>query len=64
METKREEITAFILEHCRIKRTNLYITDPAALLFAKHLEILRLCDQERYNAVGKRFMFELIDQLL
>lgn len=64
LEAKREEITAFILEHCRTKRTNLYITDPVALHFAKHFEILRLCDRERHNAVGNRFMSELIEQLL
>ena len=64
LEAKREEITAFILEQCRTKRTNLYITAPVALHFAKHFEICRLCDRERHNAVGNRFMSELIDQLL
>ena len=64
LEAKREEITAFILEQCRTKRTNLYITAPVALHFAEHFEICRLCDRERHNAVGNRFMSELIDQLL
>lgn len=64
LEAKREEITAFILEQCRTKRTNLYITAPVALHFAEHFEICRLCDREQHNAVGKRFMSELIDQLL
>lgn len=64
LEAKREEITAFILEQCRTKRTNLYITAPVALYFAEHFEICRLCDRERHNAVGNRFMTELIDQLL
>ena len=64
LEAKREEITAFILEQCRTKRTNLYITSPVALHFAEHFEICRLCDREQHNAVGKRFMSELIDQLL
>lgn len=64
LEAKREEITAFILEQCRTKRTNLYITGPAAPHFAEHFEIRRLCDRERHNAVGNRFMSELIDQLL
>ena len=64
LEAKREEITAFILEQCRTKRTNLYITAPVALHFAEHFEICRLCDRERHNAVGNRFMTELIDQLL
>ena len=64
LDAKREEITAFILEQCRTKRTNLYITAPVALHFAEHFEICRLCDREQHNAVGKRFMSELIDQLL
>ena len=64
LEAKREEITAFILEQCRTKRTNLYITAPVALHFAEHFEICRLCDREQHNAIGKRFMSELIDQLL
>lgn len=64
LEAKREEITAFILEQCRTKRTNLYITDPIALYFTEHFEICRLCDRDRHNAVGNRFMSELIHQLL
>ena len=64
LEAKREEITTFILEQCRTKRTNLYITAPVALHVAEHFEICRLCDRERHNAVGNRFMSELIDQLL
>ena len=64
LEAKREEITAFILEQCRTKRTNLYITDPVAPHFAEHFEIRRLCDREWHNAVGNRFMSELINQLL
>ena len=39
LEAKREEITAFILEHCRTKRTNLYITDPVAARFGEHIEM-------------------------
>ena len=31
LETKREEITHEILERCRTKRKNLYITGPVAL---------------------------------
>ena len=64
LEAKREEITAFILEECRTKRTNLYITDPVAPYFAEHFEIRRLCDRDRRNTVGNRFMSELINQLL
>lgn len=64
LESKREEITAFILEQCRTKRANLYITDPIALYIAKHFEICRICDRNRHNAVGNKFMSELVEQLL
>ena len=64
LEAKRGEITAFILEQCWTKRANLYITDPIALHFAEHFEICRLCDRDRRSAVGKRFMSDLIRQLL
>lgn len=64
LEAKRGEITAFILEQCKTKRTNLYIVDPIAPSIAKKFEIRRLCDRERDNAVGNRFVSEVIDQLL
>ena len=35
LETKREEITHEILERCRTKRKNLYITGPVALNVAQ-----------------------------
>ena len=64
LEAKRGEITNFILEQCRTKRTNLYITDPVAVIVAEQFEICRLCDKDRNNSVGKRFVAELITQLL
>lgn len=64
LEAKRDEITMFVLEQCRTKRTNLYITDSVALRFAEHFEIRRLCDRDRNNGVGIRFMSELIEELL
>ena len=64
LEAKRGEITRFILEQCRTKRSNLYITDPVAERVAQQFEICRLCDKDRKNSVGKRFMAELVAQLL
>lgn len=64
LESRREEIAAFVLERCRTKRTNLYITDPFAMYFAEHFEIRRLCDKDRQNSIGKRFISGLIAQLL
>lgn len=64
LEAKRDEITNFILENCRTKRTDRYIVDPVAVRVAQQFEICRLCDKDRHNSVGLRFVSELIDQLL
>ena len=64
LEAKRDEITEYILEKCRTKRSNLYIVDPVAIYVAEHFEIRRLCDKDRRNKVGNQFVAELMDGLL
>lgn len=64
LEARRDEITSFILEQYRTKRPNLYIVDPAAECAAEHFEVRRLCDKDRRNSCGRRFVSELIIQLL
>lgn len=64
LESKREEITDYILEQYKTKRTNLYITSPVALHVAQHFEILRLCDKDRQNNVANRYISELIEHLV
>lgn len=64
LESRRDEIIAFMLEQCRTKRSNLYIVDPVADRIAEHFEVRRLCDKERRNSVGRRFTSELVTQLL
>ena len=64
LEAKRGEITDFILKQCKTKRTNLYIVDPVAERVAQQFEVCRLCDKDRNNGVGKRFVTELMAQLL
>ena len=64
LEAKRGEITDFILEQCRTKRSDLYITDPVAVIVAEQFEVCRLCDKDRNNSVGKQFVTELMTQLL
>ena len=64
LEAKRGEITDFILKQCRTKRSNLYNIDPVADCVAQQFEVCRLCDKDRKNGVGKRFMVELVAQLL
>jgi len=64
LEARRDEIAAFILEQYRTKRSNLYIVDPVAECAAEHFEVRRLCDKDRRNSCGRRFVSELIIQLL
>ena len=64
LESRRDEIAAFILEQYRTKRTNLYITDSVAEYAAECFEIRRLCDRNRQNRAGKQFSSELVAQLL
>ncbi len=64
LEAKRDEITGYILEKCRTKRSNLYIVDPVAIHVAEHFEVCRLCDKDRHNKIGNQFVAELMDKLL
>ena len=64
LEAKRGEIIDFILKQCRTRRSNLYITDPVADCVAQRFEVCRLCDRDRNNGVGRRFVAELMAQLL
>lgn len=60
LETKRDEITGYILEKCRTKRSNLYVVAPVAEKF----EVRRLYDKDRRNQIGKQFVAGLMAQLL
>ena len=64
LEARRDEITAFVLDQCKTRRSNLYITAPVALPIAEHFEIRRLCDRGKHNEVGIRFVTELVERLL
>ena len=63
LESKRDEITSYILERCRTKRRNLYIVAPVAEDVAAKFEICRLCDKDRHNRIGNRFVADLMDEL-
>ena len=63
LETKREEITHEILERCRTKRKNLYITGPVALNVAQKFSVHRLCDKEGKHNLANRFVGELMQKL-
>lgn len=64
LESKRDEIAGSILEQYRTKKTSLYIVAPVAYHVAEHYEIRRLCDRDRQNSIGKKFVSGLITQLL
>lgn len=64
LEAKRDEITGYILEKCRTKRSNLYIAAPVVIHVAEHFEIRRLCDRDRRNKIGNQFVAELMNELL
>lgn len=64
LETKRDEIIAYILKRCRTKRSNLYIVDPIAAHVAEHFKVHHLCDRHGNNKIGNQFVSELMDELL
>ncbi len=64
LESKRDEIAGFILGQYRTKKTSLYIVDSVAEYVAEQFEIRRLCDKDRRNGIGKKFVSGLITQLL
>ena len=64
LESKREEITQTILEQCRTKRKNLYITGPVALNVAQKFSVHRLCDKEGRHDLADRFVKGLMEQLV
>ena len=64
LEAQRDEITAYILEQCKTKRRNLYIVAPVAEHVAAKFEIRRLCDKDRHNKIGNKFVADLMAELL
>lgn len=64
LEAQRDEITAYILEQCKTKRRKLYIVAPVAEHVAAKFEIRRLCDKNRDNKIGNKFVADLMAQLL
>ena len=64
LERKREEIVRTILERCRTKRKNLYITGPFGLSIAQKFSVHRLCDKEGRKNLANRFVEELVEQLI
>lgn len=64
LESRREEITAAILESYKTKRSNLYIVAPVALEIAERFSIRRVCDKENHHNLANRFVGDIVTQLL
>ena len=64
LEAQRDEITAYILEQCKTKRRNLYIVAPVAEHVEAKFEVRRLCDKDRHNKIGNKFVADLMAELL
>lgn len=64
LESRREEITQALLERCRTKRKNLYMTGPIASNIAQKFSVRRLCDKEGKHDLANQFVEELMEQLI
>ena len=64
LERQREEIIRTILERCRTKRKNLYITGSFVMNVAQKFSVHRLCDKEGRKNLANRFVEELVEQLI
>lgn len=64
LESKREEITAAILENYKTKRSNLYIVAPVTLRIAERFSVRRVCDKDNHHNLANRFVGDIVTQLL
>ena len=64
LERQREEIIRTILERCRTKRKNLYITGSFVMNVAQKFSVHRLCDKEGRKHLANRFVEALVEQLI
>ena len=64
LESKREEITAAILERCKTKRSNLYKVGPIAPDIAEQFTVRRICDKENNHNIAYSFVSDVVDQLI
>lgn len=64
LESKREEITQAILERCRTKRKNLFMTGSIALHIAQKFSVHRVCDKNGKHDLANRYVEELMGLLV
>ena len=64
LESKRGEIAAEILNQCKTRRRNLFVTDPVALNVAQHFAIPRLSDKDKNGTVINQFVSQVLTELV
>lgn len=64
LESKRDEITAVILETCRTKRKNLYVLGSVSLDIAQRFSVPRICNKVNWRYSAHPFVERLLMELL
>lgn len=64
LEAKHDEISDVILNYCRSKRTNMYLTGPVALDIAERVAPRRIGDSGTPNKSAVQFVGGLIAQMV
>lgn len=64
LESRRDEIIAAILEHCKTKRSNLYHVGGFTMGIADRFSVHRLCDVDGHRNRAYKYVSELVEQLI
>ncbi|MEH2938319.1 hypothetical protein [Lawsonibacter sp. JLR.KK007] len=64
LESKKDEITAAILDAYRTKRRNLYKVGEVALGIAQRFSVHRLCDKEGHRNKANLYVGQLVEAMI
>ncbi len=64
LESRKDEITAAILDAYRTKRRNLYRVGEAALGIAQRFSVHRLCDKEGHRNKANLYVSQLVEAMI
>ena len=64
LESKRDEIRDVILNYCRAKRANMYLTGPIAIDIAEYTAPRRIGDNGTPNNIAIQFVGGLVSQMV
>lgn len=64
LEAQRDKIVAAVLEQCRTKRKNLYVTAHAVLKVADRFIVHRLCDKDGKHNLAVRYVHNIIEEMI